>query len=923
MTSKITRTPFARFVMISLILIGLMQFASATLSPDYMYNESYFAWGIREDTTTSGHYFKWDASSGAVTPVTTNVKSGAYSLYVNNPSNLVGNASAYFNLNGKNWSMCWYQNVSVMPTDYAPLIDWRDSGVHNRLQFTLFKTDMKYQIRIESQDESDTLYSDFAMSLNTYYHHCVVYDKDTFTTKYYINGMLNDSNTQSAVFQMGGQQDYYTALQWGNQDYNWNGNIDEWLIWEGYALLPDEVQTIYLQNYSGGSPPPAFSNAININTPTASQVITNYSTYFNFNISSNAGNYEIGVYVDGVLNDTITANNNTNYIYWLNFSEGQHTLLLMNTSNSSINDSVTFRLRYFNFTTEYNKNQDEIRNIPINITLNYPTELSVNRVVIEKNYSLNYTATNSSNKWTYNIQFPLALTNNSVYNLGFYLNFTTPDGIQINTTNETTHLIYTHYPNHMALSHKEIVEGADYTAYAYITTPLASASTIVSFYENDSSAPRGTDTTGTGTTNKTFSYNIPATSITLNETKNVTYVASFTFQGKTRNMTYSPPVSIVIYRMNFSTCATGGLVVYAKDEQNNEFLDKANYSIKLESSSGTLAYNFSFYINNTANATVCPTPSNVSILADIDIIIFKKGYEKGEKAINNRLINNTIPSPYYVYLITTGRGTVTTIKALGTYDEPLENYIIRVQKYFYDETAYIEVFSARTDNVGKIVPYLNWYNTYYKYIVSNANGQVIDEFAPAIVDSTPILLRTGTGATSFTNVYYGIQHNCTYNNATKILRCSVIDNSDTVTRASLRVYRNVVFSTETLCFNNATGSSITLICDLSTSGANSFSYVLTAQLRGYSPHILQFGEILKKLSGDYGATGYFMGFLVTGGLALIGLGISAPASILFGVVGFVVSGISGLFPLGNPAESGTILASVVIIAGILIILIRR
>ena len=797
----------------------------------------------------------------------------------------------------------------------------------------------------------------------------------------YVNGTL--AVQRAAKIQHSTNYNMFIGKEATNTGKEPNTKIDEFSLWNR-SLTASEIASLYNSGAgvsysdlsSGGAP--ATNDSLTIIHPTAGSDILNYSHYISFNMSVNASYVNVNVSVDGVFNQTLLdVPNATTYILWLNLSEGSHTINISNAYTSTISDSVTFDVHYSealikkmtfsslssawiysgdvlssSYETKYLSSDLEsvtgdppiAHNYGYHLVIRYARDLGISSNVTLHVNGTSYDRTLSRCGYVgtgslppaspdrfcgaaLNFYLPFLEVNNTNITFTTNLNYTLGGAIlKAAQVNVTLPVYFAMVPKHLTKDKNEMLESDTVSTTGYVKNISANNITLSSkLYINDaywSTVSGVRDSVGNYST--TATYTSPKLS-NLNVSYNVTQQINMSYGGASRLVNVSAP-DIIIYQINITRCASGfAFAISSRDQATTALLTNSSFDVLIEAGrvvTGLRNFSFNYSANTSiSNVTFCLKPGNLSVTVDASAQVNHINYYQGSLAVVGRRLNETTPSRYSVYLISTATGLPTVLEALGNNDDPLVGYTVYVQRYFYPIGAYVSIFSAKTDSFGRVVPYLDWYDTYYVMIVAYPNGTVAKTFEPMIITDDPVKLRVVGVDEGFANIYSDIQHNCTWTNATGILRCTVLDSAGVVNLARLEVYQNVLFAYTKLCDTYATGSAVTLTCNLSAAGTSSFTYVLSVDMTGFSPHTLETGTVFEALTMAYGNSGAFAGLLLTTALGMVGLGIAGGmGAVAFSVMGLIISAIIGIFPLGTDA---TVLVGIILITFIIMLVGRR
>lgn len=363
------------------------------------------------------------------------------------------------------------------------------------------------------------------------------------------------------------------------------------------------------------------------------------------------------------------------------------------------------------------------------------------------------------------------------------------------------------------------------------------------------------------------------------------------------------------------------------DFLNITFYDESSYSRiynltfkgHFDISSENQTINKTFNLINISQFCLGSTKETlVSINATIEYE--KDGYAKRNYYYINEQFNTSQMTNLYLHLLPSSDAQGITLNLKDNDGNNLEGYYFKIQKYDVGLNAYKEAGMGKTDYAGNSYVYLNPYNTFYKFIIIDSNGNV-KQIHDAFKISTTNLYFTLTAESQaefysrFENIYYSLES--TSDNFTLEWTTS----EEKFKRMCLKVREITSYWDRVICEECSSLTSGELVCDLNNDNAT-FIATAIARIEGSNvDNVLEQKEITKKATSladkIQKATGGFMSVFITG--SLIALGLFSPAvAIVLGVIGVIISSLLGLIKI-----SLSILMGLVIAAGFFIIKMRR
>jgi len=263
------------------------------------------------------------------------------------------------------------------------------------------------------------------------------------------------------------------------------------------------------------------------------------------------------------------------------------------------------------------------------------------------------------------------------------------------------------------------------------------------------------------------------------------------------------------------------------------------------------------------------------------------------------IINATTSTPQQnisLFMLLNTSSSLIDINVKDEYNDNVPYVYIDVLRWSYIDNAYRTIAKGVTDSLGHALINLKKYDIPYRFILVR-NGRVVKEYAPMKINTDSLLFTITTEAVNIYSRWRSIDYSCGYNNQTKILRCTLVDSSGLMASGKLEVLELKLYGALSLCNNTATGSSITLLCNLEniTNATEGFQYKLYAVLDG-NLYLIDSNKVITQPAGIFGSTGVLMTIFIIILLGMVGIWNPTVAMVLT-FVGLVVSTIIGLLTL--------------------------
>ena len=238
-----------------------------------------------------------------------------------------------------------------------------------------------------------------------------------------------------------------------------------------------------------------------------------------------------------------------------------------------------------------------------------------------------------------------------------------------------------------------------------------------------------------------------------------------------------------------------------------------NGSFKSTFSTSYYNYTYENLSQSVNNYPFCFTPSyrNISINAIIE-------YERTDYAKNYYYLRNyqltNVSTNIDLYLLNDSLATLTQLEVKDTSQISQPDIYIQIQSYDVGTDTYYTCAMAKTDFNGQDLAYLNWYDTYYRYILSDRDGNVRLMTGTSKISDTPVTFQISSIIESVYRKFDNIIYSLTFNNVTNNFILTFAMPSGDVKAGCLRVEKRTSFNDTIICDTCETSSSATIYCNI-------------------------------------------------------------------------------------------------------------
>ena len=281
----------------------------------------------------------------------------------------------------------------------------------------------------------------------------------------------------------------------------------------------------------------------------------------------------------------------------------------------------------------------------------------------------------------------------------------------------------------------------------------------------------------------------------------------------------------------------------------------------------------------------------------------------------------TNPQNISLYLLNDSLAAVTILKVVSASQQPQAEHQINIQSYDVGTGTFYLVGMAKTNFNGEDVVYLNWYDTLYKFIVLDENGDVVKTTGTTKISSSPTTIELENEITFPYDKFEDFVYSLYYENSTSNFVLTYTKPSGEVDEACLRVYKHGQGNDTLVCDECETSASATMFCNVASYGNGTYvalfyatgSFSLVDWIYEYVGGTFQ--TTIYNLLGNGDAS--FYAFLFAG-LITVALFINA----VFGIIALMI-GLIGASALGFTALQWGQMTGVIIIGGFIIWILKR
>ena len=381
---------------------------------------------------------------------------------------------------------------------------------------------------------------------------------------------------------------------------------------------------------------------------------------------------------------------------------------------------------------------------------------------------------------------------------------------------------------------------------------------------------------------------IPAVDTTINNTLHwlislTNATGTYVIQTDSTNQT--------VNKVTFSLCTAGQtpFVRFITRNQTSPYdllntTIKSSWSLYPASSSGDVVITGSFEDLTETNSSwdFCFSPNTTNYTASVNVEVDAANYTKNWHYITEAIYSNATTN-VTIYLLHDDLATLTQLVVRDkSTQSPIEDAVIFIQLYDIGTDTYRTFGMAKTNFDGKDLSYLNWYDSFYKFIIVK-DGTTLKTTTPFKISESPQIFEI-EDITEFSYAKFrDFEYSLTYNNNTNNFILTFVKPSALVDQGCLRVIKRNVTDDYLICNTCESSSSATIYCNIAAWGNGTFIADFYATGSWYPIDTLQkiIGVTSKiyEILGDSEGTAYailFAGmivsmFLISPVLAIVGI----------------------------------------------------
>lgn len=387
---------------------------------------------------------------------------------------------------------------------------------------------------------------------------------------------------------------------------------------------------------------------------------------------------------------------------------------------------------------------------------------------------------------------------------------------------------------------------------------------------------------------------------------------TFYYNSSDHNQTVNP----IIVGLCNTTLNVSFINFTVKDAEDTTTLVNTDFKITMLIAD-TKNFTYSDSTETNSSFAFCFEPSYNNYSVDATIEYDAADYAKNYYYLNDAQLNN-VTQNITLYLLNDSKATLTEYFVYNRAQTPQEGVYIMVQRYDVGTDTYYTVAMLKTSDNGKDLAYLNWYDTFYKEILTR-NNTVIKTTVSHKIAETPqniqILDDIDFEYLQFEDITYLLYFNNLTNNF--VLTYALPDG--TITDACLRVIKRNPSNDTTICDTCETSSSATIYCNID--GYGNGTYIATFYAKGSLSYIDTLATYIGAVNTIYDQIGNEDGSIYAFIMAGIVLTISF-VSPVFGVAGALIGMLLAMI-LGFQPFHYLEFIGIVLVGGLIIWLLNR
>jgi hypothetical protein len=390
---------------------------------------------------------------------------------------------------------------------------------------------------------------------------------------------------------------------------------------------------------------------------------------------------------------------------------------------------------------------------------------------------------------------------------------------------------------------------------------------------------------------------------------------TLTLNNDSRSLTGS--ASQTSYRKILTDCSNDEYGVLGDKALQFNFYDESNrttlldadveYNLDITADNSSHTRNYAFTRSGEKLDTcIYPSWAEYSATGPIGFEATVNGttYPDRRYEVTNMEVNNDSETIDF-YLLSEQYAEPIYFQVVDQSGSPVENARISFLRYFIGEDSYLTVAKSVTDSQGIATTYLRVNEIYYKFLISDQEGNLLLESERQIITCQTIPCEKAISIEGGLDKNYEVRQGFTYSvdenfdedgNVTSI-QATVSHEDDYQPDVSFVLRETgTLGGNSTICDVDEVGSDVSIVCQFDEPvNGRSFEYVLKGSADGRT-YTLDTG-VFDYSEGLFGGNTEYLGFIVFLLFALLGLR-SPSASIMFSFFGVGVAWAFGLISVG-------------------------
>lgn len=387
----------------------------------------------------------------------------------------------------------------------------------------------------------------------------------------------------------------------------------------------------------------------------------------------------------------------------------------------------------------------------------------------------------------------------------------------------------------------------------------------------------------------------------------------------------SPISTVSVDTINITDCSSGYPVAefYMFDEETPYTPVNTSMDITIWTWTTDQSVNSSFNFSNTSSHvhTICIEPNTSSVTAfsiqeywnntgDVDGAI----YPSREYYLNGVTLDNNTET-INLYVLNSTLASTIGLSVQDEYSNPVDDVIIKAQRFYVGENQYRTVAMGYTDDDGDAVTRLRLStgedDAFYRFVLER-NFEVIRTIEMTKVIETSLLFTVTLETLSeYWEYWNNLGYSCSFTNATGILVCEWNDLSGLMTSVNLFVRQIQLAGYTTICDVSSTDTTGILSCDLS--GMTTEKYEWWLEFVTTSDNYIAMKGIIENVNAAlFGLNGVMVALILVLIVGFMGL-FSPEAAIITSVAGIIACYMLELFVISAGAVVGLIIAAALLI----------